>query len=83
MKYAKFTILVSVLMLTLVAWCVPAATQAQWTVVLPKSIDGEKVRMAAFYDENFGVWGGAGDEGMAHYTLDGGKTWTKADTSSG
>ena len=83
MKHTRFAILLGVLVSTLVAGYVLAATQAQWTVVVPKSIEGAKVRMAAFLNENFGVWGGAGDEGMAHYTLDGGKTWTKADTSSG
>lgn len=36
--------------------------------------------MAAFHNENFGVWGGAGDEGAQHYTLDGGRTWTAAKT---
>ena len=57
-----------------------AAAQGQWEVVIPKSIEGVKVRMAAFHNEKFGVWGGAGDEGAQHYTNDGGKTWTKADT---
>jgi hypothetical protein len=57
--------------------------QAQWKVVLPKTNVGEKWRMAAFFDENFGLTGGAGDVGKARYTLDGGKNWTTADSSGG
>jgi hypothetical protein len=80
MKYARFTILLGVL---LVAGYVLAASQAQWKVVVPKTMFGEKVRMAAFLDENFGITGGAGDVGKAHHTSDGGKTWTTADSSGG
>ena len=78
MKYAKLTILLGVLLSTLVVGFLFAASQEQWEIVIPTSIEGVKVRMAAFHNENFGVWGGAGDEGAQHYTLDGGKTWTKA-----
>jgi hypothetical protein len=92
MKYAKFIIFVSVL--TLIAAGVLAAakppsdavtkeSQAQWKVVIPQTLFAEKMRMAAFLDEKFGVMGGAGDPGKAHYTLDGGKTWTVADSSGG
>jgi hypothetical protein len=80
MKYAKLIVLSGVLMLPLVAGFLFAASQEQWEIVIPKSIEGVKVRMAGFHNENFGVWGGAGDEGAQHYTLDGGKTWTKAKT---
>lgn len=80
MKYAKFTIFLSIFFSILIAFSVPAASQSGWKVVIPKSIEGSKVRMAAFLDKNFGVWGGAGDQGAPHYTLDGGKTWTKANT---
>ena len=59
------------------------ASQAQWQVVLPKTNVGEKWRMAAFSDQNFGLTGGAGDVGKARYTSDGGKTWTVADSSGG
>jgi hypothetical protein len=94
MKYARFTILLGVLVSTLIAVFVLAATrlptgaptkesQAQWKVVIPQTLFAEKMRMAAFLDEKFGVMGGAGDPGKAHYTLDGGKTWTVADSSGG
>ena len=86
MKYARFTILLGVLVSILVAGWVPAATeesQEQWKVILPKTNVGDKWRMAAFLDENFGLTGGAGDAGKARYTSDGGKTWTVADSSGG
>jgi hypothetical protein len=63
---------------------VPAEeSQAQWAAVVPQPKVGQKVRMAAFLDENFGVTGGAGNVGKAHYTSDGGQTWTMADSSGG
>jgi len=80
MKYAKLTFLSCVLMSVLVVGVISTAAQEKWEVIIPKAIDGVKVRMAAFQNENFGVWGGAGDEGAQHYTLDGGKTWTAAKT---
>ncbi len=80
MKYAKLAILLGVLMSTLVVGSLFAVAQDKWEIVIPKSIEGVKVRMAAFHNQNFGVWGGAGEEGAQHYTVDGGKTWTKADT---
>jgi hypothetical protein len=94
MKHARFAILLAVLVSTLVLGYVLAATrppegvptaepQAQWKVVLPKTNVGEKWRMAAFRDENFGITGGAGDVGKARYTSDGGKTWAVADSSGG
>lgn len=94
MKYAKFILLTSVLVLTLVAAGVLAATQsstgtptkepqAQWKVVIPQTLFAEKMRMAAFLDEKFGIMGGAGDPGKAHYSSDGGKTWAVADSSGG
>jgi hypothetical protein len=83
MKHTRLIVLSGVLVLILVAVCVLAATQAQWKVVVPKTNVGDKVRMAAFFDNSFGVWGGAGDPGKAHYTLDGGKTWATADSSGG
>jgi hypothetical protein len=94
MKYARFAILSGVLVSTLVIGCVLAATRpptggptekspAQWKVVIPQTLFAEKMRMAAFRDEKFGIMGGAGDPGKAHYTSDGGKTWAVADSSGG
>ncbi len=80
MKYAKLTVLLGVLMSVLIVGAVLAVAQGQWEVAIPKAINGVKVRMAAFHNETFGVWGGAGDEGAQHYTTDGGKTWTAAKT---
>jgi len=83
MKSARFIILLGVLVSTLVAGSVLAANQAQWNVVIPQTLFAEKLRMAAFLDESFGLTGGAGDIGKADYTLDGGKTWATADSSGG
>jgi hypothetical protein len=94
MKYARFSILVGVLVSTLVAvWVFAAAhppagvptvePQTQWKVVVPQTLFAEKLRIAAFLNENFGITGGAGDVGKASYTSDGGKTWTTADSSGG
>jgi photosystem II stability/assembly factor-like uncharacterized protein len=80
MKYARLTILSVVLMSILFVGVNFATAHEEWEILIPRAIDGVKVRMAAFHNENFGVWGGAGDEGAQHYTLDGGKTWTKAKT---
>ena len=57
--------------------------QSQWEVVVPQPKVGEKLRMAAFFNESFGLTGGAGDVGKASYTSDGGQTWTMADSSGG
>ena len=104
MKYARWTVLLCVLVPTLVAGWVFAATlsstgappastgpvvvpaeesQAQWQAVAPQPKVGEKLRMAAFFNEKFGLTGGAGDVGKARYTLDGSKTWAVADSSGG
>ena len=83
MKYARSTILLGVLASTLVIGCVFAAAQAKWEVVVPQTLFGEKLRIAAFLDESFGFTGGAGDVGKASYTTDGGKTWAQADSSGG
>jgi hypothetical protein len=94
MKHARLIIFIGALVLVLIAAGVLAAAkppssgaikepQAQWKVVIPQTLFAEKMRMAAFFDEKFGVMGGAGDPGKAHYTLDGGKTWTVADSSGG
>jgi photosystem II stability/assembly factor-like uncharacterized protein len=39
--------------------------------------------MAAFLNENFGLTGGFNGPGKAHYTLDGGTTWHKSESSGG
>ena len=83
MKYTRLTVLLGVLVSALVAGYVLAAAQGQWEVVVPQTNFGEKLRVAAFLNENFGITGGAGDVGKAHYTPDGGKNWTTADSSGG
>ena len=83
MKYARFAILFGVLVSILAAGSVLAIAQSHWKVVVPQTNFGEKLRVAAFHDGNFGITGGAGDVGKAHYTTDGGKTWALADSSGG
>ena len=87
MKYARFTVLLVVLVLTLVAWDATGfateKSQAQWQVVVPQTVFAEKLRIAAFLNENFGLTGGAGDIGKAAATTDGGKTWAAAASSGG
>ncbi|MFC1975890.1 hypothetical protein ACFLXQ_05790 [Chloroflexota bacterium] len=56
--------------------------RAQWEVILEKRVD-QPARITAFLDETFGVTGGAGGAGRAHYTTDGGQTWTMAESSGG
>jgi hypothetical protein len=61
-------------------------TQAEdtgpWEVVLQIKVQ-EGTRMAAFLDDKTGFMGGTGDPGKAHYTTDGGQTWTLAESSDG
>ena len=89
MRYARLNILLGVLMSVLAAGCVGCAhsqagkSMAQWQVVIPGTLFAEKLRVAAFLDNNFGVNGGAGDIGKARYTFDGGKTWNQAESSGG
>ena len=87
MKYARFTILLGVLLLALAAGCATGVdekkSQGQWQVVAPQTVFAEKLRIAAFLNDSFGLTGGAGDIGKADYTLDGGKTWATADSSGG
>ena len=93
MKNSKLLMVIA-LVLTLVAAGVLAATRpitgaqgketaAQWKVVIPEKLFAEKMRMAAFLDEKFGIMGGAGDPGKAHYSSDGGKSWAVSDSSGG
>ncbi len=83
MKYARFSILLGILVSTLVAWYALAAAPAQWEVVIPPTNFADKMRVAAFFDRNLGFMGGAGDVGKARFTLDGGKSWATADSSGG
>jgi hypothetical protein len=53
-----------------------------WKVVLQVVVE-QPVRMAAFLDDKVGFTGGERDPGKAHYTIDGGATWTLAETSTG
>jgi hypothetical protein len=96
MNYLRVSVLLIVLAAILIAGCTPAATppptdipptpteepQAQWEEILQKRVE-QPVRMAAFFDETFGVTGGESRVvGRAHYTIDGGQTWTPADKNS-
>lgn len=83
MKFIKFTILLGLLVSILVTGYSFAASKAQWKVVVPQTLFAEKLRIAAFLNGNFGITGGAGDIGKADYTMDGGKTWSTADSSGG
>lgn len=42
---------------------------------MPHTVFNDKLRFAAFFNENFGVTGGAGDIGKARVTQDGGNSW--------
>jgi hypothetical protein len=53
----------------------------RWEIVLEKRIE-QPLRIAAFLDKTFGLTGGPSEPGMAHYTTDGGQTWTMADNSA-
>ncbi|NLT68444.1 MAG: hypothetical protein GXX84_17740 [Acidobacteria bacterium] len=84
MKHARFTMLSAVVVAALAAYVLAAANPpAEWELVTPQPVVGEKQRMGAFLNEKFGLTGGAGDIGKAQYTLDGGKTWAQADSSGG
>jgi hypothetical protein len=73
---------------SVVVGCAPGATEPEeetaggrWEIVLQKEIE-QPMRVAAFLDESFGLTGGPADPGMAHYSTDGGETWTMADGSA-
>jgi len=51
-----------------------------WEIVLQREIE-QPMRVAAFLAGDFGVTGGPSDPGRAHYTTDGGETWTMAESS--
>ncbi len=80
MKHQKFILFLGILILTLFAG---VSAQAQWKVVVPQKLFAEKLRIAAFDNEKFGLNGGAGDVGKARFTMDGGKSWIQAESSGG
>ena len=53
-----------------------------WEAVLDLEVE-QTLRMAAFLDAKVGYTGGEATEGRAHYTTDGGQTWTMAESSGG
>jgi hypothetical protein len=53
-----------------------------WEAVLDLEVE-QTLRMAAFLDDKIGYTGGEATEGRAHYTADGGQTWTMAESSGG
>jgi hypothetical protein len=53
-----------------------------WEPVLDLEVE-QTLRMAAFLDDKVGYTGGEASEGKAHYTTDGGQTWTMAESSGG
>jgi len=85
MKYTRFVIFFGVLVFTLVVGSVLAAAQSKWEIIIPQSNFGAnlgaKLRATAFHTETFGVTGGAGNEGKASITTDGGKNWAQAPSS--
>ena len=84
MKHARIILFFSVLVLALITGSVcSAAEQANWKVVVPQKVFAEKLRIAAFFNENFGLNGGAGDIGKARFTMDGGESWIQAESSGG
>ena len=60
----------------------PVVLGGEWEVAFQASVE-QPVRMAAFLDETLGVTGGFSGAGKAHYTTDGGATWTMAEDSGG
>jgi photosystem II stability/assembly factor-like uncharacterized protein len=60
----------------------PDVPKGEWQVAFQTKVE-QPVRMAAFFDETFGVTGGATGAGKAHYTTDGSGTWTMAEDSGG
>ena len=85
MKYTRFAILFGVLVFTLVVGCMLASAQSKWEIIIPQSNFGAdlgaKLRATAFHTETLGVTGGAGNEGKASITTDGGKNWAQAPSS--
>jgi len=85
MRHTRLAILYGGLVFALIVGSVPAAAQAKWEIIIPQSNFGAdlgaKLRATAFHTETFGVTGGAGNEGKASVTTDGGKNWTQADSS--
>lgn len=57
------------------------AAGSTWELVLEKQID-HSMRVTAFLDAQFAVTGGPSDSGKAFYSVDGGQSWTQADSSA-
>ena len=86
MKSCRFIILLGVFVSILFSGCTSVQIKkspAQWQVVVPQTLFAEKLRYAAFLNDEFGLNGGAGDIGKARFTMDGGKTWIQAESSGG
>jgi hypothetical protein len=85
MRHTRLVILFGVLVFALIVGSVPAAAQSKWEIIIPQSNFGAdlgaKLRATAFHTETLGVTGGAGNEGKAAVTTDGGKNWAQADSS--
>ncbi|MFC1975882.1 WD40/YVTN/BNR-like repeat-containing protein [Chloroflexota bacterium] len=84
------------LLLVLVASCVPATSpvitseaantsdppnNSPWEIILQQKIE-QPLRVAAFFNESFGLTGGPSDVGQAYLTADGGDTWIKTENSA-
>jgi photosystem II stability/assembly factor-like uncharacterized protein len=61
---------------------VPEEEVGLWESVLDLEVE-QSLRMAAFLDDKVGYTGGEGSDGRAHYTTDGGQTWTMVESSGG
>jgi photosystem II stability/assembly factor-like uncharacterized protein len=59
-----------------------SSLEGPWELVVQTTVT-QPTRMAAFLNESFGITGGFSGAGKSHFTLDGGKTWTKAESSGG
>ena len=85
MRQTRSVILFGLLVFALIVGSVPATAQSKWEIIIPQSNFGAdlgaKLRATAFHTETLGVTGGAGNEGKASITTDGGKNWTQADSS--
>ena len=83
MKPIRSIFFLVVLLFALSAGSVFSTAQAQWKEVIPQQLFADKLRIAAFHNENFGFNGGAGDMGKARFTSDAGKSWIQAESSGG
>jgi len=79
MRRTRLVILFGVFVFALIVGSMPSSAQSKWEIIIPQSNFGAelgaKLRATAFQTETFGVTGGAGNEGKAAVTTDGGKNW--------